>query len=345
MDILTLDSTIQELFKAGLAPATLKVYRTGSNRYDLFCKSYNIHDPFPAREVTLLRFVAYLYKGGLKAGTIKSYLAAIRHTQIALGLGSPHMEDMAQLEYVVRGVKRLTNGPTRMRLPITFDLLGRLRQVWYTGLGEYDATMLWAAAATCFFGFLRAGEIVVPSDSAFDPSSHLAVDDVSVDNHTSPSYLAIRIKASKTDPFRRGVTIYLGRTSYRICPVAAVLSYLVKRGPSPGPLFTFDDGRYLTRDRFIRAVREALTAAGVDASKYAGHSFRIGAATTAASNGIQDSLIKTMGRWESAAYTLYIRTPRDRICAVAATLASPRTQAVPEAHNPLTGQGRRDAAV
>ena len=319
MDIQSLDSTVQELFKAGLAPATLKVYKTGSNRYHSFCDTYNIPDPFPARENTLLQFVAHLYKGSLKAGTIKSYLAAIRHAQIALGLGNPHMENMSQLEYVVRGVKRLTNGPVRTRLPITFDLLGRLRQAWYAKLGEQDASMLWAAAATCFFGFLRAGEVVVPSDSSFDPSIHLTAADVSVDSHTSPSYLAIRIKASKTDPFRQGVTIYVGRTNSRICPVAAVLSYLVKRGPTPGPLFMFDDGRYLTRDRFVRAVREALTATGVDALKYAGHSFRIGAATTAANCGVQDSLIRTMGRWESSAYMLYIRTPRDRICAVAAT--------------------------
>ena len=85
-----------------------------------------------------------------------------------------------------------------------------------------------------------------------------------------------------------------------------------------GPLFTFDDGHYLSRDRFISAVREALMATGVGALKYAGHSFRIGAVTTAANCGIQDSLIRTMGQWESSAYTLHICTPRDKICMVVA---------------------------
>ena len=81
------------------------------------------------------------------------------------------------------------------------------------------------------------------------------------------------------------------------------------------------DGRFLTRSRFVSHLKEALIAAGVDTSKYSGHSFRIGAATTAASCGIQDSLIKTLGRWESDAYTLYIRTPRETLCEVSQSLA------------------------
>ena len=52
------------------------------------------------------------------------------------------------------------------------------------------------------------------------------------------------------------------------------------------------------------ATRSALTAAGFKAEHYVGHSFQIGAATTGAQKGIQDSLIKTLGRWESAVYTI-----------------------------------------
>ncbi len=43
-------------------------------------------------------------------------------------------------------------------------------------------------------------------------------------------------------------------------------------------------------------------------------------ATVAAQQGIQDSLIRTMGRWESTAYLRYIRTPKEVLCGVAATL-------------------------
>ena len=72
-------------------------------------------------------------------------------------------------------------------------------------------------------------------------------------------------------------------------------------------------GRYLTRRRFVVAVGEALERAGLDQANYCGHSFRIGAATTAAAKGMEDSLIKTLGRWRSLAYLDYIRIPRDQL--------------------------------
>lgn len=75
-------------------------------------------------------FVAYLYKERLKTGTIKSYLADICHTQIALGLGNLHIKEISQLEYVIHGVKRHTNGPTHSRYPITLWLLAQMHHFW-----------------------------------------------------------------------------------------------------------------------------------------------------------------------------------------------------------------------
>ena len=40
-------------------------------------------------------------------------------------------------------------------------------------------------------------------------------------------------------------------------------------------------------------------------------SFRIGAATAAAQAGVEDSVIQLLGRWSSAAFLAYIRTPRE----------------------------------
>ena len=267
-----------------------------------------------------MAFVAFLHREGLSGSTVKNYLAAIRHSQISLGWGDPNVGGMPRLDYVVKGLKRLASTNQRPRLPITPEILQHLKVVWEALPNQRDAAMLWAAATMCFFGFLRVGEAVSPSDSGFDPASHLTFSDVWRDTHENPCFLRVHIKASKTDPFRKGVFIFLGSTQGRICPVAANLDYMVRRGCSSGPFFTFADGRCLTRDRFVSAMRSALSSAGYDSSLYAGHSFRIGAATTAARRGIQDSLIKTLGRWESAAYTLYIWPPRETVCAVSAAL-------------------------
>lgn len=274
--------------------------------------------PFPTSENVLCLFVARLFQDGLSSATVKSYLSAVRYAQIACGLGDPRLSTMPRLEYVTKGLRRQSGrGAGVRRLPITPQILLQLQSVWQSHPVPSDAVMLWAASCMCFFGFLRSGEVVVPSDAGYDQSYHLSVGDVRVDDINAPTCLEVHIKASKTDPFRQGVRVYLGRTDSELCPVAAVLAYMVMDQSSSGPFFKFGDGRYLSRARFVSELRAALRIAGIQDS---GHSFRIGAATTAAMNGVPDSLIKTMGRWESSAYTLYIRTPRETLCSVARAL-------------------------
>ena len=105
--------------------------------------------------------------------------------------------------------------------------------------------------------------------------------------------------------------------------MSAILDYLCARGMSAGPLFQFKDGHPLTRQRFVDAVRKGLQQAGVDQKKYCGHSFRIGAATTAAARGVEDSVIKTLGRWESLAYLQYVKIPRSQLTGISNILVSP----------------------
>ena len=164
--------------------------------------------------------------------------------------------------------------------------------------------------------------MTVPSDEEYDSSVHLSVQDIAVDDSKHRSVLRIAIKQSKTDPFRKGVDLFVGKTGSSLCPVAAMLSYLCARGMAEGPLFKFADGRVLTRQRFVSAVREGLEKAGIDSSKYSGHSFRIGAATTAAARGIEDCVIKTLGRWESVAYLQYVKLPRSQLAGYSNVLVS-----------------------
>ena len=180
--------------------------------------------------------------------------------------------------------------------------------------------MFWAAACMAFFGFFRLGEILIPLGEAYNPTNHLSVGDVAVDNTTHPSLIQIKLKQSKTDQFGKGAMVYIGRTDTDLCPIAAILAFMALRGNSPGPFFQHHDKTPLRKDKFVGEVRAALTAAGIGASDYSGHSFRIGAATTAAQCGLPETTIQTLGRWTSEAYRSYIRLPQEYLANIAGTL-------------------------
>lgn len=272
-------------------------------------------------------FVSKLAKEKLTYGTIKCYLAGVRHAHIAGGFGDPRMSEMPRLEQVIRGIKAVQckggEVPSRTgRLPITPRLLKLMKQSWQASGNGQDQAMLWAASTLCFFGFMRSGEITVPNNSTFDEGAHLMFRDITVDSTQNPQVLKVRLKASKTDPFRTGINIFVGRTDNELCPVSAVLAYMTRRGAGSGPLFQFQDGTPLTQTRFVVEIRKALAAAGVDCRPYSGHSFRIGAATTAAERGVGDTTIKTLGRWKSSAYQAYVRLQRSHLAEISRCLAA-----------------------
>ena len=81
----------------------------------------------------------------------------------------------------------------------------------------------------------------------YNHSAHLSINDIVVDSHEKLKVLSVKIKASKTDSYHQGVTIFLGATDQFLCPVKALLAYVAVRGQVPGPLFLFKDGQPLTR--------------------------------------------------------------------------------------------------
>ena len=117
------------------------------------------------------------------------------------------------------------------------------------------------------------------------------------------------IKRSKTDPFRQGVLLRIAENRSALCPVNA-LRLLARIHPTKnGPLFTFANGRFLTR-RDINKVLVESTNGRITVSS---HSLRIGAASTAAAAGCPKWLIQALGRWSSDCFREYIRVPKKTI--------------------------------
>ena len=73
---------------------------------------------------------------------------------------------------------------SKNRLPIMPTILRKISGHWADRATEYDIIMLRAAACMVFFSFFRLGEILVPPGEAYNPTNHLSVGDVAVDNMT-----------------------------------------------------------------------------------------------------------------------------------------------------------------
>ena len=214
------------------------------------------------------------------------------------------------------GLRRRRPRTADARLPITPLILTAIGHSLKNNGDAYEQLLVWAACCLGFFAFWEF------TGSNFDRTIHLTSRDIAVDSLQSPTMLKVRLKASKTDPTKRGVDLFIGRTWNSLCPVVALLRYLAVRGVDDGPLFREQNGAPLSRQSLVKKVRRSLQRAGIDPSLYAGHSFRIGAATTAASRGISDATIQILGRWSSDSYTRYIRTPRQTLASMSQLLAT-----------------------
>jgi hypothetical protein len=333
-----LNHAVRHYQYGALNGSTRQSYESGLKALSLFGAMYNLpsftgNSNFPVlNEDILIYFVSHCAdRLGLKHSTIKMYLSGIRNKYIEIGYGNPlqcNNVPYLRLQLTLRGIKRLHVPVHHVKLPITVQVLQDLAQVFNRGIfGSYVDLLMKSACILAFFAFLRCGELCTKSNT-YDYSIHLSQDSISFiyDNDNRIQEMVLFLKASKTDPFRHGSDITLFHTGGIICPIHILSAYMVARtamGGSPqDPLFLLPTGKALSRSCFIDMLKVALQRAGRNPDNYSGHSFRRGAATTAAENQIPAYLIKAMGRWTSDCYNLYIQTPKNTIKHAMTTLAT-----------------------
>ncbi len=200
------------------------------------------------------------------------HLAGLRMAQIKAGMRAPDWSTMDRLAQLRKGLARMEavgGRVTLVRKPVKWVHMRAMHSVW-RGKGE-RGKMLWAAACMCFFGCLRAGEALAPESGEFDKKAHMTWGDLQLEKAKSPVWIGVRIKESKTDRLRVGASVTLHRTDRDICPVRAVLEFMVCRGSGPGPFFTGGGGGSLTRRDFVVEVRKALVERGIPESGISGH--------------------------------------------------------------------------
>ena len=204
---------IQRYYKLGSATSTWRSYNCGVCHYITFCNQAN-RPLVPTSESTLLLFVSYLASCNLCYPTIKAYLAGIRSLHVVTGYDVNFQSHLtSRLHQVLKGIRKdkASTLLSRIRRPITRDIMLKIKGALLKNPHSYHNIMMWAACCLAFFGFLRSSEFTIPSQSSYDPEVHLSIKDVAVDNRAKPWMLKVSIKQSKTDPFRQGVTLCLGK--------------------------------------------------------------------------------------------------------------------------------------
>ena len=127
------------------------------------------------------------------------------------------------------------------------------------------------------------------------------------------------MKQSKTDRFRQGVTLPLGRTESSIYPIIIILPFLAVRGNQPGPLLILKDDRMLTRQLFRTSLDNVVDKLNLNHDQFDIHSFHTEVATSEKEAGIY-GLCKMLDHWCSDTYRQYIRTPSKKLAQFSKTL-------------------------
>lgn len=295
------NSVVAKLFTASLSDATHKSYSRMINSYLQFCETYYAEcRPFPSSHILLSHFIANLFLRNYSPSTIATHISALSFVHKSNSWPDP--TDMFVIHKILKGVQNL-KGKNDPRLPITKDILIKLIDSLPCVIVNVDNQLaLKAMFLLAFYAFLRVGEISTKSGS--DTKQVLQVGDISFDREKGMSLTMTYYKHSDLHP----KTIYIPICADNItCPVIHVHHYLSQFGHSSGPLFQFKSGAPVTRSYFTTSLKSALSFIGLDTRYYKAHSFRIGAATSAAARGIPHSVIQGMGRWKSSAFMKYIR--------------------------------------
>ena len=120
--------------------------------------------------------------------------------------------------------------------------------------------------------------------------------------------VGVTLRSSKTDSFRLGQPLIIARTGSQVCAVTAMQHYFQRAAPPSRLLFSFQFGRLLTRSAVISLLQDIVRLVGLPFHSLKGHTFRIGAASTAAAVGPMILISQSGRRWSSDCYQLYIGT-------------------------------------
>ena len=269
-DIKSLEIETLKNLKNSKANNTLRAYQSDYRDFSLFC-SKNGLSSMPTQPKIVALYITHLSKFS-KFSTLKRRIASISVIHKLKGhyLDTKHPIIMENLH----GIKRTLGSRQKAKKPLLINSLKKIIKAIDQEKKERDRDR--ALILIGFAGGFRRSELV----------SILKEDVELVDEGVK-----ILIKKSKTDQSGEGsVKAIPYFQNQEFCPVIALKKYmsLKKFNSNSEKIFKLSD------KSVALIIKKYAQIAGLDPTKYAGHSLRSGFATTAAEFGAEERNIMTM---------------------------------------------------
>jgi site-specific recombinase XerD len=294
----SLPATIEELekraeayFRSARAENTVKAYAHDLQDFATWCKvDAGGLSPLPATPRTVALYITDVAGRGLKAATIQRRLAAIAQLHQEANLDDPTKTKAVRNTYrgIVREIGSFQEGKAPILAPTARRILGRFAHE-RSPTAIRDRALILVGLA----GGYRVSEL-----------ASLLAEDIEFEDRGA----VILLRRSKTDK--------VGGGSYQgipyghhdeTCPVTHLRVWLSVLGVDEGPLFRAVDrhgnvkDRPMASDSISRVVKKRAKEAGLDPTRYSGHSLRAWLVTGASEGGAHDRSIMDQTRHRSVA--------------------------------------------
>lgn len=283
----SLQDQARDYARASKAENTLRAYRSGLADFQAWCEAHGV-SWLPAAPASVALYATSLAQAGKKVATIQLRIAAISQAhQLAGHVPSPTSHP--EVRTTLKGIRRSLGTAMQGKTPLVSEELRRAVSV--QGPTPLAAARDRLILLLGFAGALRRSELAA-----------LNVEDV----EETGDGLLVQLRRSKTDQEAAGEArgIPFGQHPAS-CPVRALRAWLQVSGIISGPLLRpINRHGQLLRGRLsgqsvASVVQRVCDRAGLDSSRYGGHSLRAGLATSAAAGGASERSIMRQGGWKS----------------------------------------------
>ncbi|KAF8836513.1 hypothetical protein BDN67DRAFT_879765, partial [Paxillus ammoniavirescens] len=295
---------------ASWSESTKELYGTGLLIFHVYCDINNIPDHLRA-PVSTNTFAAFLSScaGAYSGSTIANYAAAIKAWHLLHGMEWTVKD--AEYKALLEGATRLAPSSSKRpkRVPFTVDILERFSLLM--NLDDPCDAAIFACLTCSFFCITRLGEFTVPAISKFDPSKHITRAGFTLtQNHEGLTVMRFSLPSTKTSKEGEEVHCTLHNQNSRLDPKGALDRHLrINPDRESAHLFAWKHPsgglRPLSKKEVTKRI-DAIVKGQSGLPDLKGHSLHIGGTLFYLLKGVPFNIVKTMGRWSSELFTLYL---------------------------------------